>query len=322
MKLTQEWIDLFGKTSEAFGIHMATFRDDLEIAGSPERSELRAVIEDADGALFIVESVFQKDLEKKREIAEALNRLQEAGLEKINRYRRGPENAWLAQIDSRYWLASPFVDGVELNRPDYAFEEWRAIPLADFLIRLKRVAGQARLSVKRDVFTIVGYIRKLRIEIRENDPDVYPAVLPFIKYLEDELFENHDDLPVAFCHGDYHPLNMIWSDTGIKTVIDWEFCGFKPESYDLANLTGCLGMENPDSLNGPLVVGLMERLMENDYLTQASLRRLVPMIVAIRFAWLAEWLRRSDTEMIRLEIQYLEILTGNADYLRKRWQTG
>jgi aminoglycoside phosphotransferase (APT) family kinase protein len=42
--------------------------------------------------------------------------------------------------------------------------------------------------------------------------------------------------PVAFCHGDYHPMNIIWSADDIKCVIDWEFSEYKSEIYDAANI--------------------------------------------------------------------------------------
>ena len=45
---------------------------------------------------------------------------------------------------------------------------------------------------------------------------------------------------MAFAHGDYHPLNVIWTKAGIAAVIDWEFSGLKPEMYDAAILVGCL----------------------------------------------------------------------------------
>ncbi len=57
---------------------------------------------------------------------------------------------------------------------------------------------------------------------------------------------------ISFCHGDLHPLNVIWGEKSIRAVIDWEFSGIKPEIYDLANMLGCLGMEDPANLFRPL----------------------------------------------------------------------
>ena len=71
---------------------------------------------------------------------------------------------------------------------------------------------------------------------------------PVISFLENRFMKVHDMLPVSFCHGDFHPLNIIWSKDSIKAVIDWEFLGMKPEIYDAANLIGCIGIEDPQGL--------------------------------------------------------------------------
>jgi len=49
---------------------------------------------------------------------------------------------------------------------------------------------------------------------------------------------------------------MILSRTGAEALIDWEFCGLRPEMYDAALVVGCLGMEDPRSLTGDLVKNL------------------------------------------------------------------
>lgn len=63
----------------------------------------------------------------------------------------------------------------------------------------------------------------------------------------------HDQLPLSFCHGDLHPLNVIWYQDRIKAVIDWEFTGMNPDIYDAANLVGCAGIENPNGLGMSMV---------------------------------------------------------------------
>jgi len=129
----------------------------------------------------------------------------------------------------------------------------------------------------------------------------------------------YEKLPVAFCHGDYHPLNVIWSANDIKGVIDWEFCGFKSEIYDAANLIGCVGVENPQSLIGDLVKSFIADLKKANIISKKSWKYLLEFIVALRFAWLAEWLRREDAEMIRLELDYLRLLIDNKNILQKAW---
>ncbi len=129
----------------------------------------------------------------------------------------------------------------------------------------------------------------------------------------------YEKLPVAFCHGDYHPLNIIWSTNDIKCVIDWEFCGFKSELYDVANLIGCIGVEDPQSLLGELVKSFIARMNKSGIISKISWKYLLDFIVALRFAWMAEWLRRNDKEMIRLELDYMRLLIDNKNILQKSW---
>jgi len=42
-------------------------------------------------------------------------------------------------------------------------------------------------------------------------------------------------------------------------------------------------------------------------------------ILAQRFPWLAEWLRKRDTEMVELEIAYLRLLKDNLPVLKESW---
>ncbi len=40
-------------------------------------------------------------------------------------------------------------------------------------------------------------------------------------------------------------------------------------------------------------------------------KNLAEFIIAVRFAWLAQWLRNGDHEMIELELVYMKILVDN-----------
>jgi len=43
-------------------------------------------------------------------------------------------------------------------------------------------------------------------------------------------------------------------------------------------------------------------------------------LLALRVAWLPEWLRQKDKEMIEMEEAYMEILVDNMDILRQNWE--
>ena len=130
---------------------------------------------------------------------------------------------------------------------------------------------------------------------------------------------DHDHLPTALCHGDYHPLNVIWSSGGINAVIDWEFMGCKPEIYDMANLIGCIGIEDPEALAGDLVQAFIGTMRDARVFSDDSWSALFGFVTALRFAWLAEWLRNQDAEMITLECVYMNLLVENADLLAGLW---
>ncbi len=131
-----------------------------------------------------------------------------------------------------------------------------------------------------------------------------------IRFLEKIFMEVYDTFSKSFCHGDYHPVNIIWSTNGINAVIDWKFCGYKPEIYDVANLIGCIGMENPQSLLGDLIAELIQHLRQAKLFSEVSWRYLVEFMLDLRFARLLEWLRKSDKEMIKLEQIYMRLLIG------------
>jgi len=138
--------------------------------------------------------------------------------------------------------------------------------------------------------------------------------------MENTFMSVHDQLPSCFCHGDYHPLNIIWSERGIRAVIDWEFLGYKPEAYDAANLVGCIGIENPQGLLGDFIQDLIRRLKAAALFEDISWEYFLEFVLSLRFGWLSEWLRKSDTEMIDLEIVYMNLLMDNRDTLRKAWK--
>jgi len=126
-------------------------------------------------------------------------------------------------------------------------------------------------------------------------------------------------LATGFGHGDPHPLNVIWgeSDT-IRAVIDWEFAGIKPAAYDAALIMGCVGIEEPGALEGPLVRTLLGDLRTGGH-PAGTEPALWALVLAIRFAWLADWLRRSDEQMVALETDYIRLLIEKRTELSMAW---
>jgi len=213
----------------------------------------------------------------------------------------------------------PFVSGVPLDREKYIYEKWRGPVLADFLIELRRKSQGLPFIDASEVFSLKDYVHKLIREINLYNKDIKAEIKDIAGFLEKDLMPVYKKLPVAFCHGDYHPLNIIWSTDDIKCVIDWEFSGYKNELYDAANLIGCVGVEDPESLTGELVKSFIADIKEARIISKTSWHYLVEFIVALRFAWLSEWLRHKDSEMIRLELDYMQLLIDNKNSLQKAW---
>jgi homoserine kinase type II len=300
--------ELLPKISRQWDLELARWREDLPLAGSPERTTWRCVVETADDRLFVLEKIASRDYGRKRQIAAALEKLKRNGLEQIAPYLPDKSGETIPLVAHGLWQLSPFVPGVDLRRPEYAGERWRGGVAADFLIRLDEVSSSCFSKSRAATFSLPAYIRNLMATLSSNRPDIAQTYRPFREHLEEKLFPIIDRLPVAFCHGDYHPLNIIWGEHTIRAVIDWEFCGFKPEMYDLANLAGCLGMEDPHSISGSFVEQLAGKLKRSGTFAEFSWRTLPDLILAIRFAWLSEWLRKNDRPMIRMEADYMALL--------------
>jgi homoserine kinase type II len=164
------------------------------------------------------------------------------------------------------------------------------------------------------------FIHEMHDTMAEYNPETHRRMRQAFDFIEQEFADREDAFPVVFCHGDFHPLNVIWSEDGIKSVIDWEFLGYKPEVYDVANLIGCVGFEDPAGLTQDLVTELLSRTMKANVLSPPCWQQIVEWVIAIRFAWLSDWLRRRDRDMIDLEVTYIHLLIDNRQALKGFWR--
>ncbi|MBN1548719.1 MAG: phosphotransferase [Syntrophaceae bacterium] len=293
---------------------------DATIAGSPERTLQRMVVMDSAGWAFILAEVSLEVAGRKREIAAMLMSLSISGLTRVHPCLPDKKGNLITVWNDRYWQLRTYVPGVPLPRPEYLDQSWRGEALADFLIDLRKAVSRTEHNFAGEIFSIVHFIKDFMRKLAMHNPDVLCELIPARDYLAVEFFPVHNRLPPAFCHGDYHPMNVVWSEKAILSVIDWEFCGFKPEAYDLALLFGCLGIEDPQALKGPLVRSLMARIRESGIYDDLSLTTLPDLVIALRFAWLSDWLRRKDWDMVRLELDYLRLLLVNRTVLSSAWR--
>jgi len=192
--------------------------------------------------------------------------------------------------------------------------------MGTFLGGLREAARGLPPGLSGPAFPLETFIRELHEKIRRADPHLLPRIGPAFRMLEERLFPALPSLPEAFCHGDLHPLNAVWSERALRSVIDWEFCGPKTEAHDAALLAGCVGMEDPRALTGPFVPALLGEVRRAELFCPASLRTFFELVVAIRFLWLSEWLRGRDLEMARLEADYLDLLLAGEHRIRADWE--
>lgn len=314
----------------AWGIQFSELDASVLIEGSPERTAARAVVRDSSGNRWILEQITEDNLPRKREIAEQLVALSVAGLEKIHPWQKTRANSFFQTLEKSmpaaasgfqgleksHWMLRPYVDGIQLDRETYLSELWRMDVMADFLIRLRAYTEEW----SGFVFSIADYAEHRMAVWRERYPQLTDKFERSFSKLKQNFFPLHDSLPTAFCHGDYHPLNMVWGEKSIRSVIDWEFCGIKPELYDAALLVGCIGFEDPDNLIKEPVIRLIKTLQEGGYGATESWDRFLDLAATIRFGWMSEWIRRKDHDALEMESIYIDILVDQQDYISNAWK--
>ncbi len=300
-------------------INFHSIAESADIQGSPERSISRAVIKDVQGRFFLIEKFNKKKYRLRNMVAKAVCYLNQNGLDQALPYKESRDGSFLPFYKDACFQVSPFLDSTGIKQPDYLNSGAMGESFALFLIRLSTSSSGIEEQMPMPSFSIKKYIYTLFDRMKMHDTAVYHAFLPMLEFLEQSFMDIHDQLPVRFCHGDLHPLNVIWDNDRIKAVIDWEFTGMKPDIYDAANLVGCAGIENPHGLGMPMVMRFLDRLKRNIFFSKMGWRFFPEYILALRFAWLAEWLRKKDKEMIDMENAYMRILMENTDVLRKGW---
>ncbi len=301
-------------------IEFKCVRRDIDIQGSPERALSRVVLQDKDGTLFLLEKFSKNKFQVRQNVAKAIEYLNNNGLKHALLCQKSNYGEFLPFFKESCFQLSLFLDSTGIKRPDYLSSSKMGKSFALFLMDLSRASVNIESKVSFESFSIKKYIYKLFSEMKIYDNSVYEKYLPFLIFLEKEFMEVHDKLPACFCHGDLHPLNVLWNHDQIKAVIDWEFTGMKPDIYDAANLVGCAGIENPNGLAMPMVMTLIKEIRSKELFSKIGWRFFPEYVLALRFAWLSEWLRKKDKQMLEMEEAYMGILVDNMDILRQGWE--
>jgi len=300
-------------------IELDVVRRDFSIEGSPERTISRVVIQDRQQGLFLLEKLPKDRFALRDRVAKAVDYLNGRGLYQAVVYKKSKDDEFLPFFKGACYQLSRFHLSSGIHRPQYLNASKIGKNFAEFLICLDDAAKGIDSIIDFDPFSIKSYIYTLFRQMKDHDPKVYDAFCPILNFLENKFMDVHDCLPSGFCHGDLHPLNVIWNDQKVNAVIDWEFTGIKPDIYDAANLVGCAGIEDPAGLGQPMVMTFISRLKEKNLFSEKGWKYFPEYLIALRFAWLSEWLRKKDVPMIAMEEAYLSLLVKNIDILRQGW---
>ncbi|MFV0421397.1 phosphotransferase [Oleidesulfovibrio sp.] len=317
-----------------WNISFARVAAEYAIPGSPERCIERTVIEDVNGKLWMLERLAASQARRREEIARMLSGLELAGVPAVaapaalEGTARNPEHqAFIARIKGAAWQLTPFILGTELPRPDYIADGWRGHAVASFINLLQQARSVTNGVMQAPTPPLDRYIASLMHVIESRRPHVYARLKPLAGATQVAATTTHRE---ALAHGDLHPINIIWGqaptpdepcEKGLAGIIDWEFCGVKDVLYDAANCIGCAGFEHPSALEKDFVLALTADLLRDGVLTAQEVKALPLRIAALRFAWVSEWLRRNDDEMLEMEIEYIHILLQQTDRLAMLWSS-
>lgn len=287
----------------AWDLRLEFTRPEIPIQGSPERCLDRVVVR-AGAADWILEELDVDSLERKKAIALRLTHLSRHGLA-VAAPLPGGDGGLIQRVHGRNWQLSPFLNGVMLDRDTYWRDAWRGEALARYLSDMRRAAGG--LATDEPPFDLRAYARRIEADTRRLHPQIHGRLAAIFSLLDRRLHEC-ESLPVVFSHGDPHPLNIVWGENRILAAIDWEFCGPKCALHDTALILGCVGSEDEEALDGAFVRSFLETLRAQGLLDAKLEAHLPTWTLALRTAWLAEWLRRGDVEAAEFEVFYMEIL--------------
>ena len=297
-----------------WGIAFGKRRQDIEIVGSPNRSVERFVAEDATGKLFIAEGFELNKKHRQKAQSDFLDFLSGNGI---------PASVWLRTKDgdaginsmARFWQVRRFADADPLPRAELGNSGLHAGLWEEILLRLKEISQNPHLPAPPNPgFLLAQYLPRLKGYAKWKMPFLSDAIDEAGRRLT-PFFRIEETLPLMLAHGDFHPGNCLIRNGKITAVIDWEFCGWKCAGYDLALLTGCLGMDNPSWLTEGCAAEMRKRLQQSGYLPEEAKPFFPELTAAIRLGWLGEWINLNERELAERELQFIHLILDRREEL-------
>lgn len=305
---------------ERFGLRPGWPAPEHALPGSPERCLERRALADATGGLWLLERLAPAQCARREELALLLEGLARDPVlaPVLPLWRRADSGGFVLRVGADeyggglagHWQLSPLVVHAPLPRPGYLDQAWRGRAVAGLILGVQRAgAGLAELCPAPQA-DLPAYRDGLFAAIKGHAPGLLPRLAPLRAALT-ELPALLAAQPKALAHGDLHPLNVLWGPDAaepLRALIDWEFAGGRPALYDAANCLGCAGFEHPSGLGRGFALGLVAGLFGPGGLPPALLPLLPGMVLASRLGWLSEWLRKGETDLLHMELDYLDVL--------------
>ncbi len=285
----------FKEILEAWNLEFKTTHPELTLYGSPRRSLSRNVVETNKG-LFLLERI--DNPQKKEKIAEIIAEL---NIKKVNPYIRTNKGEFILN-NNGFWRISKYIQGVPLKRPYYLKDGWRGDVLREFIKQLKQK------RVDTEVFSLKEFIKNFKMKLMQQNQEIFSKIKKAFEFLNGYMKK---ELPNVFSHGDFHPMNIIWSNDDILAVIDWEFMGLKPMYYDEATMVGSLSFEYPDAIINDITLNFIKEIKDKELLFES--------VIATRLIWLSQWLNMNDKPMIDLESEHINLLLAKRDKILEYW---
>lgn len=279
------------------------------ITGSPNRTEERFLFRDEEGIFYIAEgySISKQSFQIRQNLL--LEFLAENLLGGIHPFYRTLSGEHGAEVNGLFWQIRPYIPAETLPRESLGQKEEYGLLWGNFLLEMKEKIRETSdpPPMPNAPFYMGDFLPRLEALAERKMPSVRKELDHYTRLLSPFLkWERKAD--GFFAHGDFHPGNILVRDGEIKAVIDWEFAGVKFPGYDMALLTGCLGMDDPANLSGNAVKSLQNLLYTHNYLPEDAWDILPQMIAGTRMGWLGEWLNMEEVSLVRQELTLLSIL--------------
>lgn len=287
---------------EEWSISLAHSKEIHQIPGSPERSLGRWAFKTLLGNVLL--ELFSKEHEtKKMATAQLLWEMKNQKIP-VTPPLRNNYNQFLLSSMEGVWQLTPLVQGVPLRRNDY----WQNTEMGGLLGSVQGRIHALHREENLEPFCYGEFLQDLWFKIGLHEKQLYKELRPLIGKIENPFFLLLEKCPREFCHGDPHPMNVLWGKNKIEAIIDWEFCGQKPLLYDAALTMGCVGSEDPQAYSHGFNQGYIKKYKQNHPSIEPWLDKIDLFVLGLRFAWLNEWLRHKDQEMTIQELQYMKLL--------------